>query len=436
MEIEQMFAVAGNPILHSKSPMLFRQLFDKDYSGNIYSRIAVDDVDELLFLAKEIGFSGLNITSPFKQTIIQYLDEIEDSTKKINSVNTVKNVNGKLIGYNSDSFGCVKSLINNAVKIDGCRCLVIGAGGAARAAVYGLVAVGASVTIFNRTYDKAVALANEFHSHSDRLENINTHLQNSDIIVSIYGSADIGLNLSNANKNLVALDAAYKNSNLKRQASDQGLKYIPGEEWLYYQGLESYKIFTGQEVDFPFEKAVLHETPLYQNTDNIVLIGFTGSGKTTVGAALARKLNFDFIDIDSLIEQEEQRTIKEIFDVEGQEYFRKKETEILTRLENNKRCLISCGGGIVIEEENLNLLKKLGIVVWLYSPLDLCLQKTNIDLKPLLSDGKANFRGQYMFEARKLMYCACSDLIVNSTKTIEEIVNKIQNEYNIFLSSK
>ncbi|MBK8809095.1 MAG: hypothetical protein IPO21_21710 [Bacteroidales bacterium] len=159
MSETKLFAVTGNPILHSKSPCMFNNAFESMNLEARYIRIAADSATEAIYLFNKTELSGMNVTAPFKEDIMPFLDIIDDDAQKIGSVNTVVKKDGKLIGYNTDHYGVANSIIEADISLKDINAVVIGAGGAGKAAAFGLVKNGAKVTIVNRTLAKAKAAA-------------------------------------------------------------------------------------------------------------------------------------------------------------------------------------------------------------------------------------------------------------------------------------
>lgn len=156
---------------------------------------------------------------------------------------------------------------------------------------------------------------------------------------------------------------------------------------------------------------------------NIVLIGMPGSGKTTIGSLLAKKLNKKFIDIDDLIEKTEGKSISDIFEI-GEEHFRNIESKYAKNLSNEKSCIvISTGGGIIIRKENIDFLKINSIIIFINRPLEKIIQDININNRPLL---KRNMEDIYkLYNERIHLYEKYSDLEILNDDTIECAVNKI-----------
>ena len=165
------FAVTGNPVLHSKSPVIFNTIFQRlgMSDSHVYTRIAANTPAEAMFLFKELRLTGMNVTAPFKANIMVYLDEVDDAAKTIGGVNTVVREEMGIKGYNTDYMGVTGALATRGIDLEGKRCVVLGAGGAGRAAVYGLLWKKASVTLVNRLRtEKALAVAGDRVVHAKK----------------------------------------------------------------------------------------------------------------------------------------------------------------------------------------------------------------------------------------------------------------------------
>lgn len=187
-----LLGVIGDPIAHSKSPVMMAAAFRAAGIEGDYRRLHVksDQLEQTLQDIREQGFLGINVTIPHKVAVMDYLDELDDAAKKIGAVNTVVHANGKLKGYNTDGAGYVRSLKEEAVPdLAGKTVMLLGAGGASRGIVYALLQEGPErVIILNRTEDKARQLAAEFNAgipvEGCSMEQAHRYLPGVDILIN------------------------------------------------------------------------------------------------------------------------------------------------------------------------------------------------------------------------------------------------------------
>jgi shikimate kinase len=157
------------------------------------------------------------------------------------------------------------------------------------------------------------------------------------------------------------------------------------------------------------------------------LIGFSGSGKSTIAKELASKLNFNCFDIDTIFEINENQLISNIFNTLGEEYFRKAENNILKEVSKESNAIIACGGGITDNLENIEIMKQSGYIIWIYSDFEDCINRINLENKPMFN----SFENYYdLFRKRGEDYFISSDLIVYNSKDLSNIINKIYAEIN------
>lgn len=164
---------------------------------------------------------------------------------------------------------------------------------------------------------------------------------------------------------------------------------------------------------------------------NIVLIGLSGCGKSTVGAALSRRLKMLFVDMDTYIARKEGKTVREIFEENGEAYFRTAETEAAKNLSEIGGKVIATGGGVVLNAENIEHLKKNGIIVFLDRTPDEILQKLNLSIRPLLAENKEKL---YEMDAvRRPLYEQSADLSVRGASSVAETAEKLEKAIRPFL---
>jgi shikimate dehydrogenase len=238
-------AVFGNPILHSKSPQLFNCALGEQHIDAFYTRIRPQSVTDIISIIKNLPLTGANITAPYKEDIVGLLDSVSDDAKSIGAVNTIVNINGKLYGYNTDHIGVTNSLTESGVNLKNANCLVLGAGGAAKAAVYGLQKLNANVYLCNRTFSKGESIAKEFGCKQLDWYNFDTNIK-FDVIISTLLPQAMPPFLHLINYNYL-LDASYKPSAVKQVARMEGKTIIGGERWLLYQAVEAFRLILNLE---------------------------------------------------------------------------------------------------------------------------------------------------------------------------------------------
>jgi shikimate dehydrogenase len=292
MNSNKILAVTGNPILHSKSPVIFNSIFQNlgMHDSHVYTRIAANTPAEAMFLFKELGLTGMNVTAPFKAGIMAYLDEVEDAAKIIGGVNTVVREKGGIKSYNTDHLGVTGALADRGIALEGKRCVVLGAGGAGRAAVYGLLKEKAIVIMVNRTYSRAVQEASELGCEARDISSLQNLLKDVDILVSTLPAGVDIIAGEWLREGLVVFDANYKKSLLVEEAEKRGCLTVKGEEWLLHQAIPAYGHFLGAKQN-ELEKltqvlwgpggrtAFFKKAPWLEKELVITLVGFMGSGK-------------------------------------------------------------------------------------------------------------------------------------------------------------
>ncbi|GHT82527.1 hypothetical protein FACS189467_7820 [Bacteroidia bacterium] len=189
----RLFAVTGNPILHSKSPLLFGAAYPDNKQDFCYFRLHADSADEALKTFTEIGLSGMNVTAPFKSDILQLIETRSDTTVALNACNTIVATEKGLYADNTDTEGVSGAIHQAGTTIANARCLVLGAGGAGSAAAYALHKAGGIVTIANRTIATAQALSKKIGCSFCGLDDLAEKMAYAEIIVNTLSSDVIAL---------------------------------------------------------------------------------------------------------------------------------------------------------------------------------------------------------------------------------------------------
>lgn len=243
------YAVFGNPVLHSKSPQLYNSLFRHNGIDACYSRIWTQTGRDVCEIIRGGGLAGANITTPFKEQVIPYIDELAVEAGNINAVNTIVNSEGKLKGYNTDACGVIGLLREAGTDPSGKRCMVMGAGGAGKAAVAGLKGAGAEVFVSNRTASKGKDVAKQTGSVFIDIGEAPGMLKTIDILVMTLPPGVYPFNKGHLHGGLTIVDANYRLENETSAKEDFQCRIIRGHRWLLHQAVEAYRLFTGQIAD-------------------------------------------------------------------------------------------------------------------------------------------------------------------------------------------
>ena len=172
----------------------------------------------------------------------------------------------------------------------------------------------------------------------------------------------------------------------------------------------------------------------YKNKRNIILIGFMGTGKSTVGAALAKRVGWTWVDTDQKIEAEENRPINEVFAKEGEGYFRRRETEVLQSLLRNRCQVITTGGGIVLSPVNRQLMLENGFVVSLKASVETIVSRLSGDTTRPLLQGDIDSRVRKLLKEREGLY-DFADLSIDTTeKTVSDVIGEIEKVTKAFFN--
>ena len=256
--------MAGDPVTHSLSPLMMNAAFRRENVNAVYLPLHARSLMDLLTCLREVPIQGASVTMPYKQEIVEQLDNTDPLSSKIGACNTVVRAqDGRLYGFNTDVAGIIRPL-EQRLHIQGSKFLVVGAGGAARAAVFGLKDRGAEVFIVNRTAEKAQKLARQAHARAVKRADLKK-LQ-FDVIIN---ATPVGM--SNSHSPLepgelnarIVFDMVYQSeTKLVRMARAKGLQVITGEEMFVHQGARQFEIWTGKPAPVTEMHSVVHNAVL------------------------------------------------------------------------------------------------------------------------------------------------------------------------------
>jgi 3-dehydroquinate dehydratase/shikimate dehydrogenase len=260
----KVYGVAGDPIAHSLSPQMMNTAFQRENINAVYLALQTSDVADLLKCVREVPIQGLSVTMPLKEAIVEHLDKTDALTAKIGACNTlIRSQDGKLYGFNTDVAGVVRPL-EQRLSLTNAKILVIGAGGAARAAVFGLRERNAEVWVMNRTAEKGQKLARQAHAHYIS----RPHLKKLEFDV-IINATPVGMNVARNQSPLeeselrtrFVFEMIYSplETKLVKMARAKNIPVIPGTEMFVHQGARQFEIWTGKPAPAEeMHRAVLH----------------------------------------------------------------------------------------------------------------------------------------------------------------------------------
>ena len=407
------FGVIGEHLPHTFSPEIHRCIGDYAYTVR---EMPPEEVPA--FLAAR-DFRGINVTIPYKELVMPYLDEIDDAAKQVGSVNTVVNRRGRLIGYNTDVGGLTALIRRTGVDPAGKPALIFGSGGTAHTARAVLTALGASkiTTVSRRPAGNAISYAEARGCPAAILVNTTPCGMFPKLETAAFDPAETpGCE--------AVVDVVYNplRTRLTQRAQALGIPAVTGLYMLVVQAILASEHFLETPVSPEWAEAIFQR--IWRSKENIVLTGMPSCGKTTVGKALAAALSRPFYDADEEIVREAGQSIPELFAREGEAAFREREARVIeTRLAGKTGCVIATGGGAVLREENIRLLRQNGRIFFLdRSPEKL----TPTGDRPTASDAAALRR---RYEERYPLYCERCDRRIPADGSVEAVVCAVKEAF-------
>ena len=410
--MEKKFCLIGKTLKHSYSPTIHAFFGDYNYS---LKEVAENNLQDFVS-GKE--FFGYNVTIPYKKDIIKYLDDVQDVAREIGAVNTVVNKGGKLIGYNTDFYGMNYALARAGISLNGKKVMILGSGGTSQTALAVAKHGGAKeIIVLSRSGENNYQ---NYHAHSDAQIVINTTPVG--MFPNNYESLIDLTKLPNVEG---VFDAVYNPSLtcLLMQAKQKGIKYSNGLPMLVAQAKQASEYFTGKlQTEQKIEQII---TRIEKGVENIVLIGMSGCGKSTIGKMLADKLGREFVDTDAEIVKKDGRDIPKIFKENGEQYFRELEKSVLKQVGALSGKVIATGGGVVENKENYFALKQNAKIFYLKREVEFLDRKN----RPLSTDLSAV---KTLFESRKEKYLDFADCVIDNNQEIQKTVGEILKDYENF----
>lgn len=392
------YGLIGEKLGHSYSCQVHRALGNPDY---VLKEIAPDALGDFL---RARDFAGLNVTIPYKQAVIPYVDALTDTAREVGAVNTLYfDASGALWGDNTDVYGFCTML--EGIDVRGKKALVLGSGGTSHTACYALRALGAGdcIVVSRRG---AVNYENAYSLHAD-----------AEVIVN---ATPVGMFPNNGARPIdirrfprlcAVADVIYNPARtaLLQDADALGIPRAGGLSMLVAQAARSVERFSGRALGEEAWRGALRQVAA--SLRGVALVGMPGCGKSTIAQAVAQELGRACVDLDAEIEREAGKSIPEIFAQEGEEAFRAAETRAARQF-SRENAVLATGGGCVLRAENAQALRANSLVVWL---------KRAIDQLP--REGRPLSVGNLyeMEQKRAPYYLAASDVQIENQGSVEEV---------------
>lgn len=401
------FGLLGRTLGHSFSPQIHAQIGDYDYQ--LYE---VEPMDITAFFEGS-DWQGINVTIPYKETVMPYCDEIDEKAQRIGCVNTlVRRADGTLFGTNTDYDGLAFALDNAGIAIEGRKCLVLGNGATSKTVTTVLTDKGAREVIVFGRHDAVPYSDIALHHDAEVIVNatpVGMYPNNGGRLIDLDGFSQLE----------ACFDVIYNphRSRFLLDAERRGVTVCDGLPMLVAQAVFAAKYFIG------LEDVEAHIAPILsrmvEDDENIVLIGMPGVGKTTVGEALAARLGRRFIDIDSAVE-EKYGSVPDYINTHGIDAFRAVETEAIAACGKEHGLVIATGGGSVTVPANKDLLRQNGRIYWIERPLE----DLPTDGRPLSTGGLETLRRLY--DERLVCYTDFADCRLQNDDVAQTVTHILE----------
>jgi|LSQX01.3.fsa_nt_gb shikimate dehydrogenase len=400
------YGLIGKTLKHSFSKDIHERL------GYEYSlkELAPEELDTFF---KKKDFSAINVTIPYKEAVIKYLNEIDPAVLQIGACNTIINKNGRLFGYNTDFSGARALILRQNIPIQGKKALILGTGGTSKTYYHVLKSLGAAkIKKVSRTPANEEISYDEAYSRcSDAEIIINT------TPVGMFPNTDASpIDPSRFPQLSLVVDAIYNplRTELVLKARQHSVKSSGGLYMLVSQAVFASELFEKVKADEKTITNIYHT--LLKEKRNTVFIGMPGVGKSTI----ARLIGGNYIDTDKEIEKKYLMSPKDIILKYGEKKFREKESTVIKSLSDINGVAIATGGGVPLSEENIKNLKKNGIVIYLDAPLE---RLTATEGRPLSKNPELLKK---LYTQRKDVYAAACDISVSAAGSIDDTLKNVK----------
>ena len=410
------FGLIGFPLKHS-----FSKEVHSLFSNYKYDICELEENNFDAFM-REKNFKGINVTIPYKQKVIPYLDKIDSFAKDINAVNTIVNNNGSLIGYNTDFYGIVSSFAFFNCFNKNYHYIILRTGATSNTLEYSLRFLGA--TNIKKCYRENSKIKGDI-----LYKDVEREYADKDVFIinatpnGMYPHMDdpLLIDLKKFRNLKGVFDVVYNplRTNLLIEAEKLKVKAVSGLYMLVAQAIFAGKYFMGD--DALTDKIEKHYKTCLKSKLNIVLSGMPTCGKSSLGKKISEKYGYEFIDTDELIENKIHDKISNYIKANGEEKFRDVESEVIKEISTKNHAVISTGGGAILRDENVTNLKHNGKIFFINRSLELLKPTSDRPLTSNLDDLKKKY------DERLPIYKNTCDVEIDGDVEYSERIDKIMN---------
>ena len=408
------YGLIGEKLGHSFSAEIHHRLFGYEYELKEMHR------EELAEFITGRSFKAINVTIPYKEAVIPYLDYVDDIAKSIGAVNTIVNRDGKLYGFNTDFLGLKALITRNGISLKDKTVLILGSGGTSKTALAVAKSLDCRETVRVSRHEAEDCItyvqAKAKYSHADILINTTP--------CGMYPNiGESAVNIEDYPHLQGIIDVVYNplRTKLVCNGIDRGIPSVGGLYMLVAQAAFAAELFTGQSVELEKIEQIFED--LFKQKENIVLVGMPGCGKSSVGKHLAKQLTYRFIDTDQEIVKQDGRQIPDIFAMDGESIFRQIESKVIHQVSATQSAVIATGGGAILNPQNVALLKENGRLYFLDRSLDLLISTQD---RPLSSTPEAL---KQRYNERYETYCNVCDKQIRADGTISQVAEQIREDF-------
>lgn len=404
------YGLIGEKLGHSFSKSIHETLANYRYD---LIELPKGEVESFL---KKRKFRGINVTIPYKERVMPYLDFIDERAKNIGAVNTIVNQNGRLFGYNTDFAGFSYLLEQSGIDVRNKVVLIMGSGGTCKTVS----------AVLQSQYAGEILVASR--TKSARTISYEEALNRRDIQVVINASPkgmyphneEQPIDLTVFPQLCGVVDVIYNplKTKLLQQAQALGVKHANGLLMLVAQAKLAVEYFLDEKISDKKIDQVYQD--IQADIRNLVLIGMPSCGKSLLGKQLADRLNRKFVDIDAVISERTGMVIADIFEQKGEDYFRMLEHDLTAEFAKEKSLVIATGGGVIKNNDNILNLQQNGVLAFIDRPID----------ELLIGNGRplSNSSDQIakLYQERYLRYIEASDFTVLNDGEIDDVLGELE----------